>query len=153
MNNMEEPNKFRRPKARLKATNSTEAPSNTPSKSASSLKTNYEQMVVILKLENKIEKLEDKLIEKEDKIAELTTKNMELVEQLEEFENEDQLADEPQVGMGEKMLAEFAPLIPSLIDKYFANKDRVYELNMIVAQNAAERIRMQKEQGIGNGEL
>ena len=54
--------------------------------------------------------------------------------------------------MGEKMLAEFAPLIPSLIDKYFANKDRDYELNMIVAKNAAERIRLQKEQGIGNGE-
>lgn len=148
---MEEPNKFRRPKARLKATNSTEAPSNTPSKSASSLKTNYEQMVVILKLENKIEKLEDKLIEKEDKIAELTTKNMELVEQLEEYENDDQLADEPQMTMGEKMITEFAPLVPSLIDRLFANQDRNYELSMILAKQAEERIRLQKEQGIGNG--
>ena len=148
---MEEPNKFRRPKARLKTANATQGVTEAPSKSVSSLKTNYDLQIVILKLENKIEKLEDKLLEKEDKIAELTTKNIELVEQLEEYENDDQLADEPEVGMGEKMLAEFAPLIPSLIDKYFANKDRDYELNMIVAKNAAERIRLQKEQGIGNG--
>jgi len=148
---MEEPNKFRRPKARLKTANATQGVNEAPSKSASSLKTNYELQIVNIKLENKIEKLEEKLLEKENRIAELTAQNIELVEELEEFENEDQLADDPQVGMGEKMLAEFAPLIPSLINKYFENKDRDYELNMILAKQAEERIRMQKEQGIGNG--
>ena len=150
---MEEPNKFRRPKARLKTANATQGVNEAPSKSVSSLKTNYDLQIVILKLENKIEKLEDKLLEKEDKIAELTTKNMELVEQLEEFENDEQLADEPQVTTTEKLLAEFAPSIPSIIDKMFANRDRDYELSMILAKQAEERIRMQKEQGIGNGEI
>jgi len=148
---MEEPNKFRRPKARLKTANATQGVNEAPSKSVSSLKTNYDLQIVILKLENKIEKLEDKLLEKEDKIAELTTKNIELVEQLEEYENDDQLADEP-ISNEMNMLAQFAPLVPGLIDRYFANKDRDYELSMIVAKQAAERIAMQKAQGYGNGE-
>jgi len=148
---MEEPNKFRRPKARLKTANATQGVNEAPSKSVSSLKTNYDLQIVILKLENKIEKLEDKLLEKEDKIAELTTKNIELVEQLEEYENDDQLADEP-ISNEMNMLAQFAPLVPGLIDRYFANKDREHELSMIVAKQAAERIAMQKAQGYGNGE-
>jgi hypothetical protein len=148
---MEEPNKFRRPKARLKTANSTEAPSNAPSKSVSSLKSNYDLQIVILRLENKIEKLEDKLLEKENRISELTIENTELVEQLEEYENSEQLGDEPQMTMGEKMITELAPLVPSLIDRIFANQDRNYELSMILAKQAEERIRMQKEQGIGNG--
>ena len=148
---MEEPNKFRRPKARLKTANATEGSIEAPSKSISSLQTNYNLQIRILKLENQIEKLEDKLLEKENRISELTIENTELVEQLEELENSEQLADEPQASMGEQMLAQFAPLVPGLIDRYFATRDRDYELNMIVAKQAEERIRMQKEQGIGNG--
>lgn len=150
---MNEPNKFRRPKAHLKAANSGQVPSEQVPKSISSLKSNYDLQVVNMKLEFKIEKLEDKLADLESRIAELVVENTELVDKLEEYENSEELADEPQVGMGEKMLAEFAPLIPSLIDKYFSNADRNYELSMIVAKNAAERIRLQKEQGIGNGEI
>lgn len=150
---MNEPNKFRRPKARLKTANATEGTNEAPSKSVSSVKSNYELQIVILKLENKIEKLEDKLLEKENRISELTIENTELVEQLEEFENSEQLGGEPQASMGEQMLAQFAPLVPRLIDRYFATRDRDYELNMIVAKQAEERIRMQKEQGIGNGEF
>lgn len=150
---MNEPNKFRRPKARLKTANATEGTNEAPSKSVSSVKSNYELQIVILKLENKIEKLEDKLLEKENRISELTIENTELVEQLEEFENSEQLGGEPQASMGEQMLAQFAPLVPGLIDRYFATRDRDYELNMIVAKQAEERIRMQKEQGIGNGEF
>jgi len=149
---MEEPNKFRRPKARLKTANATQGVNEAPSKSASSLKTNYELQIVILKLENKIEKLEEKLLEKENRIAELTAQNIELVEELDEYENDDQLADEPQASTAtEQMIAQFAPLVPVYIEKYLAIRDRDYELNMILAKQAEERIRMQKEQGIGNG--
>jgi hypothetical protein len=148
---MNEPNKFRRPKARLKTANSTEGSIEAPSKSVSSLKSNYELQIVILKLENKIEKLEDKLLEKENRISELTIENTELVEQLEEFENSEQLGDET-ISNEMNVLAQFAPLVPGLIDRYFANKDRDHELNMIVAKQAAERIAMQKAQGYGNGE-
>jgi len=148
---MEEPNKFRRPKARLKTANATQGVNEAPSKSDSSLKSNYELQVANMKLEFKIEKLEDKLQELQSRISELTIENTELVEQLEEFENREQLGDEP-ISNEMNVLAQFAPLVPGLIDRYFANKDRDYELSMIVAKQAAERIAMQKAQGYGNGE-
>jgi len=148
---MEEPNKFRRPKARLKTANATQGVNEAPSKSVSSLKSNYDLQVANMKLEFKIEKLEDKLQELQSRISELTIENTELVEQLEEYENSEQLADEP-ISNEMNVLAQFAPLVPGLIDRYFANKDRDYELSMIVAKQAAERIAMQKAQGYGNGE-
>ena len=148
---MEEPNKFRRPKARLKAANTGQVPSEQGPKSVSSLKSNYDLQIVNMKLEFKIEKLEDKLQELQSRISELTIENTELVEQLEEFENREQLGDEP-ISNEMNVLAQFAPLVPGLIDRYFANKDRDYELSMIVAKQAAERIAMQKAQGYGNGE-
>jgi hypothetical protein len=147
---MNEPNKFRRPKAHLKAANSGQVPSEQVPKSISSLKSNYDLQVVNMKLEFKIEKLEDKLLELQSRISELTIENTELLDKLEEYENSEELADEP-ISNEMNMLAQFAPLVPGLIDRYFANKDRDYELNMIVAKQAEERIRMQKEQGIGNG--
>ena len=150
---MEEPNKFRRPKARLKTANATQGVNEAPSKSASSLKTNYELQIVNIKLENKIEKLEEKLLEKENRIAELTAQNIELVEELDEYENDDQLADEPQASTAtEQIIAQFAPPLLGYLEKMFQNKQEQHEYNMIIARNAAERIRMQKEQGIGNGE-
>jgi len=148
---MEESNKFRRPKARLKAANSGQVPSEQVPKSVSSLKSNYDLQIVNMKLEFKIEKLEDKLLELQSRISELTIENTELVDKLEEYENSEELADEPQMTMSEKMITEFAPLVPSLIDRLFANQDRNYELSMMLAKQAEERIRMQKEQGIGNG--
>jgi len=148
---MEEPNKFRRPKARLKTANATQGVNEAPSKSVSSLKSNYDLQVANMKLEFKIEKLEDKLQELQSRISELTIENTELVEQLEEFENREQLGDEP-ISNEMNVLAQFAPLVPGLIDRYFANKDREHELSMIVAKQAAERIAMQKAQGYGNGE-
>jgi predicted nuclease with TOPRIM domain len=148
---MEEPNKFRRPKARLKTANATQGVNEAPSKSVSSLKTNYDLQVANMKLEFKIEKLEDKLQELQSRISELTIENTELVDKLEEYENSEELGDEPQATMSEQIIAQFAPLVPGLIDRYFATRDRDYELNMIVAKQAEERIRMQKEQGIGNG--
>lgn len=149
---MNEPNKFRRPKAHLKAANSGQAPSEQVPKSISSLKSNYDLQVVNMKLEFKIEKLEDKLADLESRIAELVVENTELVDKLEEYENSEQLADEP-ISNEMSMLAQLAPLVPGLIDRYFANKDRDHELSMIVAKQAAERIAMQKAQGYGNGEI
>jgi len=150
---MNEPNKFRRPKARLKAANSTEAPTEQASKSASSMKSNYELQIQILKLENKVEKLEDKLLEKEDRITELVVENTELRDELDEIDSQEPLADKEEIPASMQMLAGIAPLVTTMIEKHFANKDREYELNKIVAEQAAERIRMQKAQGYGNGEI
>jgi hypothetical protein len=150
---MNEPNKFRRPKARLKAANSTEAPTEQASKSASSMKSNYELQIKVLQLENKIEKLEDKLLEKEDRITELVVENTELRDELDEIEDADQLAEQPELNNPLKGLADLAPMVIEYLNKQQSNKDREYELSVLVAKQAAERIAMQKAQGYGNGEI